>query len=116
MTDRNRELAEMMQAAMGLGASASASALRNVSQLAHEDGIQPALDQIAILSSLSERAQTCMSVAAAAEAEGDARLAEHGWLHALALMNHMTEQATEVETPMTEQEHFFSRQVAGRRH
>lgn len=116
MTDRNHEIDEMMQAAMGLGASASASALRNVSQLVREDGTQSALDQIAILSSLSERAQTCMSVAAAAEVEGDAQLAEHGWLHALSLMNHMAEAATEVETPMTEQEHFFSRQVAGRRH
>ena len=116
MTDRYQELEQMLQAAMGLGAGASASALRSVSQAAEQDGTQAALEQIAILSSMSERAQTCMSVAAQAEAEGDSQLAERGWLHALSLMNQMTEEATEVETPLTEQEHFFSRQVAGRRH
>lgn len=116
MTDRNHELDEMMQAAIGLGASASASALRNVSLLVRQDGTQSALEQTAILSSLSERAQTCMSVAAQAEAEGDAKLAELGWLHALSLMNHMTEEASEVATPLTEQEQFFSKQVASRRH
>ena len=116
MTDRDHELDELMQAAMGLGASASASALRQVSQLAREDGTRSALDQIAILSSLSQRAQTCMSVAEQAEVEGDAKLAELGWLHALSLMNHMTEEATEVATPLSQNEHFFSIQVAGRKH
>lgn len=116
MTDRDHELDEMKQAAMGLGASASASALRQVSQLAREEGASSALDQIAILSSLSERAQTCMSVAAQAEIDGDARLAELGWLHALSLMNHMTEETAEVATPLSDNEHFFSKQVAERKH
>ena len=89
MTDRDQELEHMLHAAMGLGASASASALRNVSQLVREDSTLPALEQIAILSSMSERAQTCMIVAAHAEAEGDTKLAELGWLQALSLMNHM---------------------------
>ena len=116
MTDRKQELEQMLQATMGLGASAGASALRHVSELAREEGAQPALEQIAILSSMSERAQTCMIVAAHAEAEGDTKLAELGWLQALSLMNHMAEESAELETPATEQEQFFSRQAAGRTH
>ncbi|MGI9465442.1 MAG: hypothetical protein ACR2OM_15980 [Aestuariivirgaceae bacterium] len=116
MTDRNQDIDQMLHAAMGLGATASASALRDVSRLIHEDNTSLALDQIAILSSLTERAQTCLSVATQAEAEGDDKLAELGWLQALSLMNHLTEQTTGIETTVTEEEQFFAKQVAGKAH
>ena len=116
MTNRKHELEQMLEAALGLGPSASASALRNVSELAGKDGTQPTLEQIAILTSLSERAQTCMTVAAQAEAEGDVKLAELGWLQALSLMNHMAEESVGQETPASQEEHFSSRKVAGRLH
>ena len=41
MTDRKQELEQMLQATMGLGASAGASALHHVSELAREEGAQP---------------------------------------------------------------------------
>ena len=97
MTDRNHELDQLLQATIGLGASASATALRNVSDMHREVETSAILDQIAILSSLSERAETCLTVAAYAEAENNSPLAEQGCLQALTLMNHMAEISTGLE-------------------
>ncbi|MGI9464379.1 MAG: hypothetical protein ACR2OM_10585 [Aestuariivirgaceae bacterium] len=102
MTDRNHELDQILQAAEGLGASASASALRHVYKLAFDSNTKPALDQIASLSTTSERARTCMSVATKAQNDGDGELAELGWLQALSLMNHMAEEVAAFQAVATE--------------
>ena len=116
MTVRKHELDQLLQATMGLGASAGASALRTVSDLASHEGAAGVLDQIAILSSLSQRAETCMSVAAKAELSGDVKLAELGWLHSMSLLNHLATESASQGLPEAEEIQHFSRQVAGRVH
>ena len=116
MTDRKHELEQMLQATMGLGASAGASALRSVSRLADAGETSGALSQIAMQSSLSERAQTCMSVAAQAEMDGDSGLAELGWLQAMSFLNHLAAEAAEQDLSEAEDIQQFSRQIAGRVH
>ena len=113
MTDRNHELDQLLHAVQGLGASASAASLRNIYQAAGEHGTRTLLDQIAGMSALSERAGMCMKVAARAEAEGDQKLAELGWLQALTFMNYLAEEAAGREAATADDSQFFSdRQVS----
>ena len=108
MTDRDHELDQILQAAQGLGASAGASALRHVYQLAFAGSTGSALDQIAGLSAMSERARTCMAVASKAEADGDGKLAELGWLQALSLMNYMAQDVADQDGTAADDEQIFS--------
>ncbi len=116
MSNHHQEIGENLHAVIGLGASASASALRNVSQLVQQDNTKTALDEIAILSALSARAQMCLNVAVQAEADGDAELAELGWQHAHNLMDHLARETAALETAVAEDEPHYEQRVIGQAH
>ena len=62
---------------------------------------------------MSERARTCMTVAAKAEADGDGKLAELGWLQALSLMNYMAEDIADHDGAAADDERIFSNYAVG---